>query len=229
MLFRFGSRKQADPEQARKERSEALLRQAGIAVNPHLPKRFDPEETLTKDLDAVCRRTAAGLLTIQLACDAANGDYDQSREILLPWLERFGVVDCLNGPERKLLDGDYTREGLAAIVWTDECCGALEWALGLVDDISDASDICDCERAVRLVLDSGDMAAFRDKCALRPMDELKDMTDYYYRCHWAAVERRLRPEVSAGKLDEEVVQERRRGLDWLFAPEDDWFDISLDT
>ena len=63
----------------------------------------------------------------------------------------------------------------------------------------------------------------------RPVEELKDMTDYYYRCHWATVERRLRPEVSAGKLDEEVVQERRRGLDWLFAPEDDWFDISLDT
>ena len=62
-----------------------------------------------------------------------------------------------------------------------------------------------------------------------PLEELKDMTDYYYRAHWAVVENRLRPETAIGDLNEEVVMERRRGLDWLFAPEDDWFEISLDT
>ena len=229
MLFRFGSRKSADPEQARKERTEKILKSRGIAVNPHLPVRFGPEDALRRDLDAVCRRVAAGILVIQLACDAANGDYDPSREALLPYLERFGVLDALNAPERKLLDGDYTQQSLSEIVWTYESCWALEWALGLIDDISDASDICECEKAVRLVADGGSMEDFRAKCALRDLEELKDMTDYYYRCHWAAVEKRLRPETRIGDLNEEVVMERRRGLDWLFDPEDDWFDISLDT
>ncbi len=229
MLFRFGSRKPADPEQARKERSEKILRSRGIAVNPHLPARFAPEDALTRDLDAVCRRVAAGILMIQLACDAANGDYVPSREVLLPYLERFGVLDALNGPERRLLDGEYTQQSLSEIVWTYESCWALEWALGLIDDISDASDICECEKAVRLVTDSETMDAFRSRCALRDVEERKDMTDYFYRCHWAAVEKRLRPDTEIGDLNEEVVMERRRGLDWLFDTEDDWFDISLDT
>ena len=99
----------------------------------------------------------------------------------------------------------------------------------IVSEISDSSDICDCEKAVHLVADCESLDAFREKCSLRTLDELKDMTDYYYRAHWAVVENRLRPETEIGDLNEEVVMERRRGLDWLFAPEDDWFDISLDT
>ena len=229
MLFHFGSRKPTDPEKERKNRSEKRLRQHGIAVNSHLPARFTPEDALTKDLDAVCRRTAAGILMIQIACDAESGDYDQSREVLLPYLERFGAVDSLNGPEKRLLAGEYTPQDLVQIVWTYESCWSLEWALGLIPDISDSSDICDCEKAVHLVADCESLDAFREKCSLRPLDELKDMTDYYYRAHWAVVENRLRPETEIGDLNEEVVMERRRGLDWLFAPEDDWFEISLDT
>ena len=229
MLFHFGSRKKKDPEQERKARSEALLRECGAAINPHLPLHFAPGDALTKGLDAICRRTAAGILMIQIACDAENGDFDHSKEVLLPYLERFGVLDSLNGPEKRLLDGEYTHRDLAQIVWTYESCWSLEWALGLVPDISDGSDICDCEEAVHLVADCESMDDFRAKCSLRPLEELKDMTDYYYRAHWAVVENRLRPETAIGDLNEEVVMERRRGLDWLFAPEDDWFEISLDT
>lgn len=47
--------------------------------------------------------------------------------------------------------------------------------------------------------------------------------------HWACVEKQVRPETSIGKLNPEVVLERRRGLWWLISEEQDWNAVSLDT
>ena len=53
--------------------------------------------------------------------------------------------------------------------------------------------------------------------------------DLYYRYHWACVEKQANPDTPIGKLNDEVVMERRRGLEWLVSKEKDWNNISLDT
>ena len=56
------------------------------------------------------------------------------------------------------------------------------------------------------------------------------MLDLHYRFHWACVEKRINPDsINIADLNPEVVYERRRGLEWLFSDEDDWYEISLDT
>ena len=55
------------------------------------------------------------------------------------------------------------------------------------------------------------------------------MLDLFYCYHWACVEKQIRPETKIGKLNPEVVVERRKGLEWLISEEKDWDNISLDT
>ena len=77
--------------------------------------------------------------------------------------------------------------------------------------------------------DCEDMEQFKANCKLRDTDELLDMLDLYYRYHWATTEKRIKPETEVGGLDDEIVMERRRGLEWLFSEENNWFDIALNT
>ena len=99
----------------------------------------------------------------------------------------------------------------------------------LVENIENGGEPCDVYTAIQLVGDCEDMEQFKANCKLRDTDELLDMLDLYYRYHWATTEKRIKPETEVGGLDDEIVMERRRGLEWLFSEENNWFDIALNT
>ena len=42
-------------------------------------------------------------------------------------------------------------------------------------------------------------------------------------------EKRINPDTPIADLNPDVVVERRKGLEWLIASEEDWNEISLDT
>jgi Domain of unknown function (DUF4272) len=63
----------------------------------------------------------------------------------------------------------------------------------------------------------------------RPLSEILDEADYYYRLHWAALELRLNG-TSSDKANEEIVVERHKALNWLIRYMDqNWDDITTDT
>ena len=145
-------------------------------------------------------------------------------------MDYFGVKDCLNAKERRLTDGSYVQQDIIDVVWEYESYWTLVWALGLVEDITDAEDICDCPQAVRFVSQSGSYEEFRGKCSLRSAEEIMDMLDLYYRYHWAVVQHeQIDKKFPIGGLNTDAVSERRRGLEWLISDTDDWNRISLDT
>ena len=145
-------------------------------------------------------------------------------------LKQFGVEDALNAKERKLYSMQFGQQDALDVVWEYECYWSLVWALGLIEDIRDASEICDCDTAIRLVAGCKSLQEFEAQCKLRSIDEILDMLDLYYRYHWACVQKRaIDPTLPTGNLNEEVVFERRRGLEWLISEEDDWHDIALHT
>lgn len=214
----------------RKEKTEKKLEQLGIAYNPYLPLLEDAGEVKLKPFEAICARAVACLISTQLGCDVHNNDYDESKKFFEDLLEEaYHVKGALLPKEKKLFDGTYSGQDVVDVVWTYEAYWALVWALGMIDDISDASQICDCDTAIHLVSDCKSFDEFKGLCRLRSVDEILDMLDLYYRYHWACTEKRLNPNTSTGKLNPEVVVERRRGLEWLFSEEKDWFAIPLDT
>ena len=216
---------------ARKNKSNEKISKMGIPICNSLPILEDDMIDDLKDIDKICKRAIASLLSIQLACDINEGyEYEKSKEIFSNLLKEFGVEDSLNSKEKKIFDGSYTKSDVLDVTWEYECYWSLLWALGLIDDEElNPNKICDCEKAVTLVSKSKDFNDFKSKCELRDSYEILDMLDLFYRYHWACVEKRINPNTNISDLNPEVVYERRRGLEWLFSEEEDWHEISLDT
>ena len=196
-----------------------------------LPLLPAEKEASIRSFDEICGRAVASLLMIQLAIDTSNGQYDEGFEVIEEMLDKFGVKSALNTAEKEVFDGIAEPQTVMNVAWEYECYWSLVWALGLIDDadFQGAEDICDCERAIKLVSKCDGMQAFKAQCKMRPVEEILAMADYFYRLHWACVEHRINHETPIGDISEEVVMERRRGLEWLIGGENDWFDISLDT
>ena len=210
-------------QQERKAASEAYIRSQGIGVFEGLPYCPDAGEVRLKSFDAICRRAVAALLMTQLALEASRNEQENVR-YFADMIRGFGLQNELNAKERRVYSGSGTQQDMLDVVWS------LVWALGLIEDIRDAGATCDCDKAIHLVADCKDMEAFKAQCHLRSIDEILDMLDLYYRYHWACVQKRaIDPNLPTGNLNEEVVWERRRGLEWLIAEEDDWYDIALHT
>lgn len=216
---------------ARKNRSNERIQKMQIPICEGLPIIEEELKNDLKSLDVICKRAIASLISIQLACDINQGNnYEEAREFFKPLLEKYNVENCLISKEAKLFDGSYEKQDVFDVAWTYESYWAIVWALGLIDDdISVPNKICDCNKAIKLVSETESYEDFKSKCKLRDVDEILDLLDLHYRYHWACVEKRIDPSTNIADLDPEVVYERRRGLEWLFSEEDDWFDISLDT
>lgn len=214
----------------RRRKSNTFIKDKGIACLETLPLLEDSTQVKLKSLDDICKRAVATLLAIQLACDIGeNNDYEESKQLFTKLLDKYGVKGELLDKEKRLFDRTYTMQDAIDVAWSYEAYWSLLWALGMVDDISYPSDICDCEKVIKAVGDSKDYEEFVNKCQLRDIEEILDMLDLYYRYHWACVEKQVNPDTPIGKLNDEVVMERRRGLEWLVSKEKDWNNISLDT
>ncbi|MBO4492902.1 MAG: DUF4272 domain-containing protein [Ruminococcus sp.] len=213
----------------RKANSEKIIAAKGIGINPNLPLTETASQIKLRNLDEVCRRAVAALLSTQVGFGRSEQN-DEDVNYFVGLMDYFGVKDCLNAKERRLVDGSYTQQDVIDVVWEYESYWTLVWALGLVDDITDAENICDCPQAVRFVSQSGSFEEFKEKCSLRSADEIMDMLDLYYRYHWAVAQHEsIDKQYPIGGLNTDAVSERRRGLEWLVCDTADWNDISLDT
>lgn len=177
------------------------------------------------------------MISIQLASSIRNGeDYGNSLVMIRQMMNEWNLsIDDILPKERVLILNKFTQKDNTAeiskrdvidIVWTYETYYSLIWSLDLIGDreFADASNICNTVRAISIAGMINDIAS-----GLRNTEKILDMTDLFYCYHWACVEKQIRPETSIGKLNWEVVTERRRGLEWLISDEKDWNHISLDT
>ena len=214
----------------RREKSNKIIESLGITCFRDLPLIEGSDEVKLKNVDQICKRAIASLLSIQLACDIIEGnDYQESKEYFLDLLDKFDVRDNLLYKERKLFDGDYTMQEAVDVSWTYECYWALCWALGLINKMGFPSDVCNTKIAISFVSICKDYNDFKRKVKLRDVEEILDMLDLYFRYHWACVEHEINGDAEIKDLNGEVVAERRRGLEWLIQDEKDWNDITLNT
>ena len=215
-------------QKARREKNNKLIADMDIITSDRLMTRWEDSEIELRDKEEICKRALACFQVIQIACDINNNNYEESLEFFKPRLESLGVMDELNEKEEAILDGSYERQDVLDLAWAYEAYWALCWCLGLVDDISDASGICDCEEAISFA-DVSSVEEFAEKCELRSKEEILDTLDLYFRYHWAVNDSMAKQRASAGDLHPSVVIERRRGLEWVVSDEDDWYDLEMNA
>ena len=216
----------------RRTKNNKYIKKMNIACYENLPCIESSEEVKLKDIDTICKRAIACVLSIQVACDIGEKrNTEASQKTVSKLLKDYKVENELLDIEKKLFNNTYKDKDIINITWTYECYWSLIWALGLIDDkeFKIPSDICNCNKAIKIVSDCKTYEEFKNKIRPRNIEEILDMLDLYYRYHWACVEKRLKPDTNIGPLNPEVVMERRRGLEWLISDIKNWNEISLDT
>lgn len=232
LFDKFKSNRVLTPEE-RRNKSNERIKKMGVACFEQLPTIESGNNIKLKNLDEVCKRAIACLISTQLACSIAQGeDYADSRAFFINFLKIYRVENDLLPKEKTLFDNKFTKQDVIDVAWSYETYWAIIWALNLITnkEMDNPVATCNTERAVAIVFStSKDYEFFKNISNLRNVEKILDMVDLYYRYHWACVEKRIKPETEIGKLNPEVVLERRRGLEWLISDEKDWNNISLDT
>ena len=216
-------------QKKRREKNNKILKKKGITCHEKMVSSYEDSEASLKSVEEICKRALACIITVQIACDIQNGSYEESMEFFRPYYQKFGVEDCLNEKEKRILDGTYDQQDVIDMGWSYEAYWALCWSLGLIRDISDASSICDCDKAISFLTRADSLAGFAKKCKLRKVKEILDMQDLYFRYNWAINQAKVSAETSLGDLNTSVVIERRRGLEWILSSVDDWNELAMNA
>lgn len=198
--------------QERKVISIEILKSQGVPFIDHLPLVYETSEVAPREKDEVIARSICSFAAIMCACTIRdNGELtDEDKQGAKDFLDnRFGCIDKLTRMERRVIDGEASYDEAVKMSWKYESLWTLLWAMGLVKELDFPKDICDCDFVMKTF--SGD---FSERVKMRGTDEILQALDLIYRYHWACVNARVHGTKSAG-LDEEVVMERRGGLEWL--------------
>lgn len=218
-------------ELRRKETIKKLVAK-GLDYCRSLP--FIGDYEICKSEIQICKRFLASLFFSMRACDYS---YDreffetESKQFTDCAVDAFKLKRYLFPDEKELLNNDCDEHTIVRVSWEAECCYALAWVLGLIatEDMENNDGEVDYNRLFDFVKPYNDFSAFKASCAMRSYPEIMAMLDLYYNYHWVCVEKRINPDAKSGNLNEEIIMERRRALEWLITPDRTWDDISLDT
>lgn len=214
----------------RKEKSNKFIKSLGIDCLETLPLIESSEEVKLKTIDDICKRVIASFLTIQLAFEIEQNDnYEEAVKFFEGLLDKYNIKNCLLPSEKKLFNNKYKQSDILNITWNYETIWALLWALNMVNDMDKPFSICDVDKIASIIVPCESVKEFKESAKLKDIEEILDMLDLYYRYHWVVVDKELNPETNIGKLNPDVVWERRKGLEWLISNKNDWDEISLDT
>ena len=198
--------------QERKDISIEILKSQGVPFIDHLPLVYETSEVAPREKDEVIARAICSFAAIMCACTIRdNGELtDEDKQGAKDFLDnRFGCIDKLTRMERRVIEGEASCDEAVNMSWKYESLWALMWAMGLVKKLDFPKDTCDCDFVMKTFSDD-----FSERVKMRGTDEILQALDLIYRYHWACVNARVNGSKSAG-LDEEVVMERRGGLEWL--------------
>ncbi|MEM8724847.1 MAG: DUF4272 domain-containing protein [Pseudomonadota bacterium] len=213
----------------RKLRSERILHEQGVRINPHLPCTESTSETKPRKTVEVYQRFVALTLVATCAWERGqgdpNGDID---ELISGIIDERNAWDWLTDRERAFLrtpDSD-PNENLQ-LSWRYEAALPLQWALGAGADALDSPvDACDVAALCASARDDIELA----DGSLRDASSLLNEADLIFRYHWAVRQSSLDGEEPGGNLYPGVVMERHHALNWLTCHSDvDWEDVSTDT
>ena len=202
-----------------KTASHEFLRRHSVPVNETLPLLESVEELSPQDARSVATRIVVLNHVIGIGFGA-----DANR--LRASLDEFGLYEHASTRERDLLSrSEHTQQEKVNATWLTECVQSLTWCLGLVE--LDPFQRCDDDLANHFPRPFTDPSGFISEATLRPRHEIYQQADLHYRLHWAARNARLMGHQST--VDEGLISERRKALDWVIGVEADWDEIPLDT
>jgi len=204
-----------------KEYNIASIRAKGYEAIDWLPIRDD---STLRSLDEIKGRISVLNPIINIAFGAPIF-------IIKSWIEKNNLANYLTSLEKKLLDRkdeDLTEEEINLLMWSLESLWALMWVTKQIDSLNEDENVGDNLASLLPNLQLHEDNSKVDKIAtIRSQEDVCQMMDYYYRLHWYCVHKRLRG--GGAKLNEGVIYERRKALEWVVDNKSDWDRIEMGT
>ena len=214
---------QPTPSQlARNAKNIAAIKELGLPFTDNLPVVEDESSIKPRSPEEIAERTLA------LAISAVKGEAND-QQLVDELIVRYSAKQLFTPAELAFITNHSpTKQQLTDFAWQYECVHVLLWSLGHIEKLQPPNQICDVPGDISTIRALG-----REKLSStahpRPLSEILDQADYYYRLHWAVIELRLNGR-SSGSANEEIIDERHKALNWLIRyMGQNWDDISTDT
>gem|GEM_PF-732635 len=219
---RFDSPNPTAAQLARKQRSLAIVKEMNLPWLDSLP--------VIEDEAAIKARSTTGVSTrcLATAFTAIKGE-SNDQKLVDGFIQKYSARSFFSPQELDFLDNARpSREQLTDFSWRYECVHVFLWALGFLPRLNPPNQQCVVKDDISIILDRGP-ERFAADAKLRPLAEVLDQADLYYRLHWAADEFRLKQQKNS-TIDGEITSERLRALNWLIRYQNQsWDDVSTDT
>jgi hypothetical protein len=217
------NQKNMTEEQSRKVKAEndLILKGKGYRVNDWLPIIERPS---MRSLDEIKGRMSVMNALINISFDAPIF-------IIKEWIGKSNFDHYLSKWETAILEkdsDDLTVIESNGLRWYLEGLWALMWVTGMIDELDEKNWCGDHMASLLPNLEEGETNEKLDSInTLLPEESLFKMLDYYYRLHWYCVDERLQGRKAL--VDEGLVYERRKALEWAMNQELDWDDVEMGT
>lgn len=211
-----------NPETVKRE-SETIIQKAGGQICDWLPML--DRDAGPRELFAVVRRALILNAMLQIYFKAPV-------DIIRNWIEQNGLENDLSDTERQILEtdnSDLSDQQLTDLYWYIEALWALVWVGGLIKDLPFDEGVNDSLASLSPNLQHNeDGSKYAHKMRLRSRDEIFRMLDLYYRLHWWTRNAQLTGQ-ETGKVQLDIIMERRKALDWVMDPTCDWDSVRQET
>lgn len=216
--------KVSDEAVARKARSIKRLQAELVPVLNSLPVIETEAESIRRSTEEVANRAMA-------LCVVAIKGEGVHQKVIEELIRDFKLQDVLTPKDLTFVnDPSPSVSDRIQFAWCYECYWVMLLSLGFVDDLGRPDKICDVTMAAGFLHDLG-RDGFLQKARLRPQSELLDADDLLYRYDWACVNARIGGQNAPAGLDDEIVLEWHRALNWLvgYFENAKWDEVSTNT
>lgn len=201
--------------------NDKIIKDKGYRGNDWLPIL---ETSSFRTLDEIKGRMSVMNALINIAFEAPV-------YIIKEWLENQNLLVFLSDAEKEILEKDndeLTDIEINSLNWYLESLWALMWATGMIERLEAEDYVGDHMVSLLPNLQHGETNIKLERLPeVRTEIELYTMLDYYYRLHWYCVDERLNGRQA--KLNEGLIYERRKFLEWAFNRENDWDNVEMGT
>lgn len=212
-------------QQERSNRTEKILRELNIPINPSLPLIEDESEIHIRKASDIAKRI---LILTYLNIIA---DDEVAKQEIIEFLKNESLWDFLSGEEKSLLAKEkLTVKDKVNLSWRSEAIWILLWAIKKVDILQLPTEECNVADILNLLPSFFEPTKeFIYTAHIRESSEILDMSDFIYRLHWAVRDSKLKGQDIPNGMNAGVIYERHYAINWITCYEDDWDEITTDT
>ncbi len=201
--------------------NEAAIKLQGYKVNDWLPVLDLPQ---IRSIEEIKGRLLVLTAMINIAFNAPIN-------FIKAWLFKHNLDKYLSRSEHQILakeNSELTDADLNPLRWSLESLWAFLWITKQIVDLIPEEPVGDNMAVLVPNLQKNEgIEKIENISGIQEKDRLYQMLDYYYRLHWFCVNERLSNNKSS--LNEGIIHERRKALEWFYNKNCGWDDMELST